>query len=323
MAVALPLGLSVTALAAAPNELVPMGDIIGIKASAGGAVVSDVTEIETPEGCVSPAKDGGILAGDIITGINGTEVNSARELLDALRSSEEGPVTIQYRRGGKACEADITPYRSDEGVFIGVWIRDAINGIGTVTFYDPENNTFGALGHAICDMETGELFPLKDGEITGAEVADITIGKPGTPGQLNGCFDGCGSIGEIRENSTVGIFGFADMVTEWNGRETVPVAHKSEICTGSATILSACSGEIEEYDIEIVRIYPDNDDGRSMMLKITDDELLKLTGGIVQGMSGSPIIQNGKLVGAVTHVLINDPTKGYGIFIEDMLEAAG
>lgn len=227
-------------------------------------------------------------------------------------------MAVQLTRAGQLIQFTVTPALSQEdGCWrLGLWLRDGIAGIGTVTFYDPETGLFGALGHSINDVDTGILLPLGDGTITSATVSDVQRGEKGKAGELHGAFDTESKLGEVKQNTSSGIFG-----TAFCGFEGVPipVAEDSEIENGPATILANVEGsEVREYAVEISRAQS----GGRLMVTVTDPELLAATGGIVQGMSGSPIIQNGKLVGAVTHVLISDPTRGYGITISSMLRAA-
>ncbi len=304
-----------------PSELVPMGSVVGINAYVNGVIVTGLGEITEENGeKAAPARDAGIKPGDIITKLGGKRVESIKELTDALNGSGEKELSVNVERTGKELQLMITPCKTGGERSIGVFVRDMLSGIGTVTFYDPESSVFGALGHSINDTDTGVPIPLQSGTVMPADVNGIVQGKPGSPGQLGGFFSYDEVIGNIDKNENEGIFGTAS--ADFAERsETVPVG--SEIKLGPATIISTLEDNTpHEYDIEIIRTYANASDGRSMMIKVTDEDLIGITGGIVQGMSGSPILQNGKLIGAVTHVLINDPTKGYGIKIEDMLEAA-
>lgn len=213
---------------------------------------------------------------------------------------------------------------ADGSYKLGAWIRDSMAGIGTITFYDPESGIFGALGHGINDVDTAQLMPLQAGSIMYAEVTDVQKGASGAPGELHGTFQVNRDMGDLFANTGSGVFGTLSDASLVNGIEPVAVAERSEVQVGPAVIRSNIAGEkVEEYQVEITRIYPSNgEDTRNLMVKVTDPALLDATGGIVQGMSGSPILQNGKLVGAVTHVLVNDPTQGYGILAENMLAQA-
>jgi stage IV sporulation protein B len=219
----------------------------------------------------------------------------------------------------------VSPRLTKSGEYsLGLWVRDAVSGIGTVTFYDPATNTYGALGHAVNDSDTGVVLPVRGGAISRVSVTDVAKGKSGAPGQLRGSFNFDDRLGTVVANTGCGIFGKIT-APEFPAGNAIKTARESEIHTGSASILSNVSGgEVREYTAEISRVYSGGEaDGRSMLVTITDPALTEITGGIVQGMSGSPIIQDGRLIGAVTHVLISDPLKGYGISIEKMMSGAG
>jgi stage IV sporulation protein B len=214
--------------------------------------------------------------------------------------------------------------QSDGSFKIGAWVKDAASGIGTLTFYDPDSKSFAALGHGICDTETGELLTIGNGQILASSIVSIDKGEKGIPGELNGIFkDDSPILGEIKSNNNCGIFGTSesDLLSTAN---RIPVAARDEVKPGSAYILANIEGnKIEKFNIEIIRIMPKAiSSQKGMIIRITDEKLISKTGGIVQGMSGSPILQNGRIVGAVTHVFVNDPTRGYGIFIENMLAEA-
>lgn len=306
------------ALALTPEALVPVGEAVGISVKTRGVLVSELSEFSSGGGSFAPAKDAGILPGDIITMVGERAVNSGQELSEALDASPE-EVTVRFLRDGEERQVTVRPYRDENGCYLGVWIRDSVTGIGTVTWYDPESGLYGALGHSIADNATGLIVPVREGSIMPAEVTGVTKSRSGSPGQLGGTFDYTRTLGSVDKNCCVGIFGAADGCFEG---QAVPVAASGEVRPGAATVITDVSGTRRDYEIEITRVWSDSDDGRDMMLRVTDPELLAITGGIVQGMSGSPILQNGKLVGAVTHVLINDPEKGYGVFVENMLSEA-
>jgi len=299
-----------TALAAA-DELVPMGDVVGISLAMQGAVVVEV------RGDGSPAETAGIQPGDVIVGVGAAEIGSAAEAAEALRDLGGEATTVTVLRGKGKRQLAVVPGTDEEGRgTLGVYLRDTLSGIGTVTYYDPESGAFGALGHPVSDADTGVAAPLRDGVLTKATVTGITASAAGEPGQLLGEIDFTEPTGVITGNTPVGIYGTATLDTE--GREALPVAEKSEIETGPAVILSDALGDMEEYTAEITRLYAGGE--REMMIRITDQRLLDAAGGIVQGMSGSPIVQNGKLVGAVTHVLVREPSRGYGVSLERMLQ---
>ncbi len=299
-----------------PKELSPVGRAVGIAVKTDGVVVSELSEFDAGSGKVAPAKEAGIAPGDIIKRIDGHEITCAKDMADALEDAGE-TVTVRLSRDGQERQVTLRPYRDENGAYLGVWVRDGLTGIGTVTYVDPATGRYGALGHSIADSATGTPVPLREGTILKARVTGVTKSRSGEPGQLGGTFDYAQNLGDIEKNCLTGIFGVCSGL-ECDG--CLPVATAGEVRTGPATVISDASGERREYDIEIVRLYSGGD-GRDMMIKVTDPELIALTGGIVQGMSGSPIIQSGKLVGAVTHVLIKNPEKGYGVFIENMLKA--
>ncbi len=322
LVMALSLGTDVLALEA--SELVAVGDTVGIEIKMDGVLVVEAGEVECESGKASPALSAGILPGDLILSVNGRAVTTAAEFLSAAANFDGSPVELVARRDGRDISFFVSPAKTPNGSWqLGLWLRDGVSGIGTVTFFDPESGTYGALGHGINDLRSGELMPIGSGSILDAEVVDVVRGQEGSPGELCGHVDKAKVLGSLESNSICGIFGHAS-AGDFASGETLPVASSGEVVLGAAKILANVSGsEKKEYDVEICRVYRGEDDVRSMMLCVRDSELLALTGGIVQGMSGSPIIQNGKIIGAVTHVLVNDPTRGYGIFIEKMLDAAG
>lgn len=289
--------------------VIPSGEPFGVKVMSDGVIVT-----ETAEG--SPARKCGLKTGDVITSVNGTEVSTNEELAEAIKRSGE-KADIVYRRGGSVVSASVGTVISDGERKIGAWVRDSAAGIGTLTFIDPETGEFGGLGHAVSDVTTGEPVPLGSGQITEAEVYDVVKGEKGTAGELCGRIISENETGEVLENTSTGIFG--KYKGDFNG-ETVPVAFTQEVKTGAATIITALDdSEPREYSIEIERInLADLHGAKGMLIRITDPELLEKTGGIVRGMSGSPIIQNGRLAGAVTHVLLSDPSRGYAVFAESM-----
>ena len=235
---------------------------------------------------------------------------------------EEGNrLILTVRRGTQEAEFLVAPEKAPSGYRLGISLRDHVAGIGTVTYYDPDTKQFGALGHGVSGTGGTELTPVTSGFVVSSSVSDVQKGSRGTPGMLKGVFDLSHAVGTVTENSARGIFGVMQTLPH---KAAVPVAGPGAVRTGPAKILSNVKGaEICEYDVEIVRLMPEAQNGRDLLLRVTDPALLEATGGIVQGMSGSPILQDGRLVGAVTHVLVSDPTRGYGILIENMLDAAG
>ena len=292
--------------------VIPGGIPFGIKVMSDGVMV-----VSTADG--SPAKQAGLKEGDVITSVNGTEVFTNTELSEAIQMSE-GCAEIVYKRGGSEISTSVETRLSDGVPKIGAWVRDSAAGIGTLTFIDPQAGTFGGLGHSVSDPTTGNAVPLRSGEITSADIYDVVKGEKGCAGELCGAILPDSEIGGVTKNTPTGIFGY------YNGKicgEAVPVAFRQEVKTGEASILTTIDGdEPREYSIEIERInLPDLLGSKGMLIRITDPALLEKTGGIVRGMSGSPIIQNGRLAGAVTHVLLSDPARGYAVFAESMLEA--
>lgn len=304
--------------AAFAQELLLGGQAVGIQISTRGVLVAGLTEITTADGARCPAGDAGICAGDLIVGIDGQDLDCAQDFVNAVGELDGQPVTMTIERGSITGSYTVQPVQSNEGQWmLGMWLRDGISGIGTLTFIDPGSGIYGALGHSISDSGTELLVPLRDGSITDAEIVSVVPGSSGNPGELNGCADAGKTLGSVELNTELGIYGH---VFTQIAKVTVETG---EMHTGAATIISTISGrEAKEYDAEINRIYNEAG-GQRMMLTVTDPELCSATGGIVQGMSGSPVMQDGKLVGAVTHVFVSDPSKGFGIGIYDMLEAAG
>ncbi len=315
------ISLSIIITASAADSLVPLGHTTGIKISSSGALVVGYSDSVSP----NPCKAAGIAPGDIIRKVGDMEISSNADLVKAVSESGGKPLTFEYVRNGKTHTCTVEPKPCDGGEYaVGIWVRDSIAGIGTLTYFDPETNTYGALGHGISDNETNTLLPLQNGSLLPSKVQSVTKGKPGHPGELVGIFDIDRTFADISKNTEGGIFGKITDATSIQKGAALPLAKRNEIHRGPAKILSNVEGdEVKEYDIEITAIYFDGEKTKNMLIRATDPELLAKTGGIVCGMSGSPIIQDGKLVGAVTHVLVNDPTKGYAIFIDNMLDMAG
>ena len=308
------------------QKVVPLGRAVGIKLFSDGVLVVGMSELDTGEGAVSPGRICGLKTGDVITHVNGQEVDTIEQVQEILKEDGEEPLTLRACRSGKVLQLSAQAVATGEGNYqLGVWLRDSMAGIGTMTFCDPESGVFAALGHGINDVDTAQLMPLESGSIMYASVSDVKRGCAGAPGELHGTFDVAHDMGTLYANTELGIYGKLTGDDFDGVGQAVEVASRDQVKVGPATILSNVAGEeVREYDVEITHVYPASaGETRNLMVKVTDPELLEQTGGIVQGMSGSPIIQNGKLVGAVTHVLVNDPTRGYGVLIENMLEAAG
>lgn len=298
----------------AAQLLIPVGKVVGLELRS-----DSVTVAAFDDSIDSAARAGGLRIGDEILSIDGQAIDSAEDVRSALNSCGED-VEILVSRDGKKHRLTLIPRDSGDGKRLGVYLRQGIAGIGTVTYYDPETHAFGTLGHGVSDAK-GNLVQMTLGNLYTGQVLSVKKGCSGQPGQLRGSADPAEAIGTIAKNTPQGVFGISK--EGWLG-EPLPVAAYGDITTGPATIRSTVIGDmVQEYSVEIMKIYPeDRSDNRNFLIRITDPTLLETTGGIVQGMSGSPIIQDGKLVGAVTHVLVNDPTTGYGIFIENMLDAA-
>ncbi len=304
-------------------ELVPCGDVFGVKFFTKGVIVTDISEVESENGILSPAAKAGIKKGDVIVSLAGKETNTAETTTEIIASSGGKTLEAEFIRDEKTYKAKITPVKSSaDGAYkAGLWVRDSTAGIGTVTYYDPKTGNFGGLGHGIYDSETGLLMPLLRGAVVDITLEDIIKGRNGHPGELKGAF-GTEKTGTLFGNTSCGVYGVLGKQPQTICGK-MPCAIKSEVKKGSATILSNVDGlGVKEYGIEIVKIYSGDEPTKNFVIEVTDKELLEKTGGIVRGMSGSPIVQNGKLVGAVTHVLVGEPTRGYGIFIENMLSEA-
>ena len=306
--------LLLTQHVSAARLLVPGGQLIGLELAD-----NSVTVAAFDEALGISAKNAGLKVGDKITRIDTQTVRCAEDIRQALKRSD-GQVDVCILRDGKAQTLKLSPKITPEGPRLGVYLKQGVTGVGTVTWYDPDSGQFAALGHGV-NTASGELLAMQQGTAYPATVLSVKKGIAGEPGQLLGSLNSTAPIGALSKNTVQGIFGTTD--TGWRG-EALPVASADQIQTGPAVIRSTVKdGQVQEYSVEILKLYPSSrSTGRNMLLRITDPVLLQTTGGIVQGMSGSPIIQDGKLVGAVTHVLVNDPTTGYGIFIENMLEAA-
>ncbi|MCI7760398.1 MAG: SpoIVB peptidase [[Eubacterium] saphenum] len=302
-----------SAVATARPTVTLCGTPFGIKVRSNGVMVISAAEN-------SPAAAAGIKTGDVITEVNGKSVCTNAEFAEAVQQSSDGTSIILERGGGEISVA-LTPENHGGKLRVGLYVRDSAAGIGTLTFYDKQNGVFGGLGHAVSDTSTGGEIPLKSGEITRAEIFDVVKAKEGSAGELCGKIFSDETVGELSLNTSQGVFG--TLSEPFDGKE-YEAAFRQEVHTGKATVLTTINGsEPREYDIEIERINLFGLEGsKGMVIRITDPELLEETGGIVRGMSGSPIIQDGRFAGAVTHVLVNDPTRGYAIFAENMLEQA-
>ncbi len=297
----------------AAQTLVPVGRAVGLQLAAEGIVVAGFEE-EKP----SPAMEAGLKQGDVIRTVDGAAVNSLAELAEHLKSGKA--LRLGVKRGEEVLEFTVKPRKDADAYRLGCYVREGISGIGTVTFYDPETGLFGALGHGVSDVTTHELMPIRSGSVIPAQVTEVQRGCAGTPGALRGSFSEDETLGSIEKNTPFGLFGKLTAIPEG---EALPIAERDEVQLGAAIIRSNVQGEaVRDYAVRIEKIELDEQGGRNFLIRVIDPVLLEATGGIVQGMSGSPIIQNGKILGAVTHVLVNDPTRGYGIYIDNMLRAA-
>ena len=304
-------------------QVAVLGEPFGMKLYTEGVLVIDLTEVKTDEGTKKPAQDAGIKKGDYIISVNGSEIFSNEDLSFIVENSDGREMEFKIKRGGNTMKYTVKAVISSEtdSYKIGIWIRDSSAGIGTLTFYSPATDVICGLGHGICDEDTGELLNVNSGELVDAEIIAVEKGVIGGPGQLKGKF-GYSSYGDIDLNCGLGVYSRLEAKIQID--ELIEVALKQEVTDGAAQVLCTVNGtEPKLYDCNIkLRASALHSDTQNMIVTITDEELLETTGGIVQGMSGSPILQDGKIVGAVTHVLVNDPTRGYGIFIENMLETA-
>lgn len=303
--------------------LVPGGTSIGVALNMAGVLVVGASDVGAQK---SPARAAGLRAGDLIVAAGGEKVGSAAELSKAIENGKKTALEIQ--RAGRTVHVDVQPVKDGrDGAFrLGAWVRDSTAGVGTLTFVEPKSRAFGALGHAITDADTGTVLTVSEGAVYESRVVDVLPGASGEPGELLGeFFNEALRLGRVTGNNGYGLYGIMDGETQsLLYPDGVPLRTRSEVKTGPATILTTLDGGgVKEYDCEITRLYPqDAPSQRGLAVRITDPDLLRRTSGIVQGMSGSPILQNGGMVGAITHVFINDPTQGYGMYIEWMLEEA-
>ena len=308
------------------TTVIPVGNIAGVKLYTNGVLVVGMSEIEGEDSkTYKPYENTGIEEGDMIVKINNNLISSTDDLIEKVNMSKGEKVEIEYIHDEETKECSITPVKTSEEEYkLGLWVRDSAAGVGTVTFYEPSTQSFGALGHGITDIDTGDLLNIASGEFVTAQVLNIKKGENGSPGKIQGTVEEQETIGDITKNTEFGIYGKIQDLSSLNidTSKEMEVAMREEIELGKATILCSLDNQtVKEYEIEITKIYRDNNyNNKSMEIKVTDEELIEKTGGIIQGMSGSPIIQNGKFVGAVTHVLVNSSTEGYAIFGDLMLK---
>ena len=298
------------------------GEVFGLKIYSSGVLVVSTEDIITENGAENPGKKAGIKAGDIIKEINGTEINSNREISQICKNSNGKELIFTIERNSEKLTLKLNTVKEESSgnYKAGLWVRDSTAGIGTMTFFDRETGVFASLGHAVCDGDTGIVLPLSEGMAVGAKILGCTKGTKTEAGELSGAFT-ANTIGKLYSNNICGVYGMLNKTDV--GDELIPVATAMEVRTGKAQILCSVDENGKKYyDVEITKILDSRSDEKNMTVKITDEELLKITGGIVQGMSGTPLIQNGMLAGAITHVFVGNPTEGYAIFAENMLNVA-
>ena len=307
-------------------KVIPIGQVSGIKLYTSGVLVVGMSEIKGEDNLkYRPYENLGIQEGDTIVQVNNRSVIDTKDLIDIVNHSKGESINIKYVRNEEIQECNIKPVKiSNTEYKLGLWVRDSAAGIGTMTYIEPKTNKFAALGHGITDIDTGNVLSISKGQLITTKIVSLIKGTNGNPGRIQGSINEQSKIGKIEKNSIFGIYGTIEDITKVNpyNNQAIDVATRSEIQLGDATILCSIDGKkIEEYRIQIDKIYINNDyNNKSMLIKVTDEELLKKTGGIIQGMSGSPVIQNGKFIGAITNVLINDPTKGYVVFGDLMVK---
>ena len=306
-------------------EVIPIGKMIGVKLYTNGVLVVGTSSIESNDGNIyKPFQNSGIQEGDSIISINDNIINTTNELIQAVEESNGQEIKITYIRNQETYTCNITPVKDKENKYkIGLWVRDSAAGVGTITFYNEQTQSFAALGHAITDIDTGKIINTSSGEIDNVSIVSVIKGEKNEPGKVQGTIKKNSAIGNIYTNTQFGIYGVIKNLNNLSidYSKKMKVASRQEIQLGEAKILSEIDGQVKEYDIEIEKIFLNNNyDNKSMLIKVTDEELLNNTGGIIQGMSGSPIIQNGKFIGAVTHVFVNDPKVGYAVFGDLMIK---
>ncbi len=303
------------------TSVVPIGKAIGMKLYTDGVLVVGMSEIEGKR----PYENTGIQEGDRIIQINENSISNTSDLMKEVNNSQGSKIHIKYIHEEETVTTSMKPVKSGDNEYkLGLWVRDAAAGVGTLTFYEPSTGMFATLGHGILDVDTSDLIKIANGELVTTNILNIEKGRKGNPGEIRGTIESGYTIGRITKNTPFGVYGILDTPSyiSVSSNDAMEVASREEIRTGPAQIICELeNGKREYYTIEIQKIFTgNNEDNKSMLLKVTDEKLLEKTGGIIQGMSGAPIIQDGKFVGAVTHVLVNDPTAGYGVFADIMLK---
>ncbi len=311
--------IATTRVALTKDDYVTLGgEPFGIKMMSRGVMVVGFNPVQTADGMKNPAETAGLKEGDILLAMDGDTVTTNARVQELVSQSKGNSISLSVQRKGKNLQLTLVPVRCTDGVYrAGMWVRDSAAGLGTVTFYEPSTGLYGGLGHAVCDSDTGEKIDLLAGETVAAKVLDVEKAVAGTPGAIVGTLQNGEHLGNILGNFDCGVFG--TMENPPKEGQTLRVAHGHEVQNGEATLYCSVEGSPKGYACRIEKINL-NDDTRNMVVSVTDEHLLALTGGIVQGMSGSPIVQNGMLVGAITHVFVNTPQKGYGVFAETMLD---
>ncbi|MGL4791802.1 MAG: SpoIVB peptidase [Anaerotignaceae bacterium] len=305
------------------TKVIPSGKISGIVMKTEGVLVLGIGAVKDQEGTETKPSQGVLKSGDIIVSCNNVMVSEKEDLVNLINNSNGNPLNFSVKRNDTSMDLSITPQKNEQGEYkVGIWVRDSTQGLGTVTFVNPTNNTFGALGHGVYDVDTKVIMPMEEGVLTSATITSVKKGEAGAPGEVVGTLEKATILGDISANTENGILGGTNTEgSSYYQGELMEIALAQNVTEGTANIRSnVMGGEVKDYEILIETVTRTGND-KGMIIKVTDKELLKETGGIIQGMSGSPIIQNNKIVGAVTHVFVKDPTKGYGIFIEDMLSS--
>ena len=298
------------------DRVIVGGENIGITLNSKGVLIVGVYNVNN----TSPASDAGLKSGDIITTIDKEKINNIEDMASKINNSKSEDILVGYLRGSKKEETHLKLYKDENNVYkTGLYVKDSVTGIGTLTYIDPESKIFGALGHEILEQTTGKILEIKDGKIFDSTVTGIVPSSDGNPGEKQAKYDASKVVGDAYSNTTQGVFG--TYTSELPKKDTYKVARPSDIKTGKAYILTVLNGaEIKKYEVNITSINKDNAKTKNFVFEIIDKELLDKTNGIIQGMSGSPIIQDDYIIGAVTHVVVDNPHKGYGIFITNMLE---
>lgn len=317
---------TITANIIPETRVVPLGDLVGLKLYTKGVLVVGISEIKGEDNkTYKPYEEAGIEQGDSIIKINDENIESTEDLLECVSKTNGKTMSVTYIKDGEEIEKTITPVKTSKNTYkLGIWVRDAGAGVGTLSFYDETTNTIASLGHGIQDVDTEEMLDISSGEFVTAEIINVKKGEENNPGRIEGTIEDSKNLGTVYSNTRFGVYGNINNKNELNidTSKAIKVALRNEIKEGDAKIICTLEdGKKEEYNVRIQKIFKNNNENnKSMIVKVTDERLLEKTGGIIQGMSGSPIIQNGKLVGALTHVLVSDPTMGYGVFADLMLK---